>query len=68
MGGNWAIRNLELLENDGKKRRWNVDHWDRKMMERDSRITGNVNRQQAQVEAPPQFSRNSAWELEPRLY
>ena len=40
------------------------------MMERDSRMTGNVNRQlvfstnEAEIKAPEQFGRNSAWELE----
>ncbi|KAI8928695.1 hypothetical protein BC831DRAFT_447013 [Entophlyctis helioformis] len=62
-----AIKGVQRWENDGKPRRWNVDRWDRRMMERDSRMTGNVNRQQAEVEAPVQFTRNSAWELEPRL-
>ncbi|KAL2917983.1 hypothetical protein HK105_202397 [Polyrhizophydium stewartii] len=63
----WGVKSVQHWENDGKPKRWNVDKWDRRMMERDSRMTGNVNRQQAEIEAPPQFSRNSALELETPL-
>ncbi|KAH6575460.1 hypothetical protein BASA50_005497 [Batrachochytrium salamandrivorans] len=63
----WGVKTMQRYENDGKAKRWDVDKWDRMMMERDSRMTGNVNKQQAEVEAPPQFSRNSAWELEPSM-
>ncbi|TPX39774.1 hypothetical protein SeMB42_g04770 [Synchytrium endobioticum] len=59
-----AVRAYQKYENYGKPKRWNVDTWDRKMMERDSRLTGNVNRQIANAEAPPEFKTNSAWELE----
>lgn len=34
-----------LFRNDGKPRRYFVDKWDKMLMERDSRLTGNVNRQ-----------------------
>jgi hypothetical protein len=33
----------QKFENWGKPKRWDVDKWDRRMMERDSRLTGNVN-------------------------
>ncbi|TPX33161.1 hypothetical protein SmJEL517_g03837 [Synchytrium microbalum] len=59
-----AVRAYQKFENYGKPKRWNVDAWDRKMMERDSRLTGNVNRQMAAVSAPPEFKTNSALELE----
>ncbi|KAJ3189410.1 hypothetical protein HDU85_003040 [Gaertneriomyces sp. JEL0708] len=60
----WGVKSFQEYENYGKPKRWSVDRWDRRMMERDSRLTGNVNIQRAEVEAPKQFSVNSAWELE----
>ncbi|KAJ3321907.1 hypothetical protein HDV06_003773 [Boothiomyces sp. JEL0866] len=64
IGGQFGVAAYQRFENWGKPKRWNVDKWDRRMMERDSRLTGNVNFQTAEARAPPQFSRNSAWELE----
>ncbi|KAI9199276.1 uncharacterized protein BJ171DRAFT_585516 [Polychytrium aggregatum] len=64
IGGRYAIKEYQKFENWGKPKRYNVDHWDRKMMERDSRLTGNVNFQSAQTIAPKSFSTNSALELE----
>ena len=37
-------------------------------MERDSRLTGNVNVQRAEVFAPPEFQANSAIEIESPAY
>lgn len=59
-----GIGAYQKWENSGKQKRWNVDLWDRKMMERDSRLSGNVNVQVANPIAPEQFKRNSALELE----
>ncbi|EGF80897.1 hypothetical protein BATDEDRAFT_88253 [Batrachochytrium dendrobatidis JAM81] len=64
----FGIKAMQTYENDDKPHRWGVDKWDRRMMERDGRLTGNVNVQMAEAKAPLQFSRNSAWELEPRLF
>ncbi|KAI8825980.1 uncharacterized protein EV422DRAFT_583414 [Fimicolochytrium jonesii] len=67
-GMGWVMKSglaaYQKYENYGKPKRWNVDRWDRRMMERDSRLTGNVNFQRAEVEAPTAFLTNSAWELE----
>ncbi|KAI9094335.1 hypothetical protein DFS34DRAFT_582924 [Phlyctochytrium arcticum] len=60
----WGVKKYQAYENYGKPKRWSVDRWDRRMMERDSRLTGNVNFQMCEIEAPKQFSTNSAWELE----
>jgi NADH-ubiquinone oxidoreductase MWFE subunit len=60
----YGVQGYQKFENWGKYKRYNVDRWDRRMMERDSRLTGNVNFQMAADVAPEQFSRNSAWELE----
>ncbi|KAJ2991886.1 hypothetical protein HDV02_003401 [Globomyces sp. JEL0801] len=64
IGGAWiaGVEGVKLwhkYEHDGKPKRYGVDKWDRRMMERDSRLTGNAN-----ARAPEQFSRNSALELE----
>ncbi|KAJ3125737.1 hypothetical protein HK098_008259 [Nowakowskiella sp. JEL0407] len=64
----WGLKEYQKFENWGKPKRWNVDKWDRRMMERDSRLTGNVNFQAANVRAPTSFSTNSAWELEKPLW
>ncbi|KAJ3018904.1 hypothetical protein HKX48_002551 [Thoreauomyces humboldtii] len=42
----WGVKTYQSYENYGKPKRWSVDRWDRRMMERDSRMTGNVNFQQ----------------------
>ncbi|KND01910.1 uncharacterized protein SPPG_09134 [Spizellomyces punctatus DAOM BR117] len=60
----WGVKKYQEYENWGKPKRWSVDRWDRRMMERDSRLTGNVNFQRAEVEAPKEFLTNSAWEVE----
>ncbi|KAJ3412518.1 hypothetical protein HDV05_000656 [Chytridiales sp. JEL 0842] len=60
----FGLAKWQEFENDGKIRRYNVDRWDRRMMERDSRLTGNVNVQRAEAEAPPAFKTNSALEVE----
>ncbi|KAI8910320.1 hypothetical protein EDD86DRAFT_205099 [Gorgonomyces haynaldii] len=60
----FGVKQYQKFENWGKPKRYNVDRWDRRMMERDSRLTGNVNFQRCEPVAPEQFTRNSAWELE----
>lgn len=35
---------MQKYENGGRPKRWNVDRFDRRMMERDSRLTGDVNK------------------------
>ncbi|KAJ3219274.1 hypothetical protein HDU67_001893 [Dinochytrium kinnereticum] len=59
-----GLKEYQKFENYGKPKRFNVDRWDRRMMERDSRLTGNVNFQSDQTQAPESFKVNSAWELE----
>ncbi|KAI8805672.1 hypothetical protein BJ742DRAFT_855795 [Cladochytrium replicatum] len=63
----WGTKEYQKFENYGKPKRYNVDRWDRRMMERDSRLTGNVNFQRCEVEAPKSFATNSALELEERF-
>lgn len=55
-----SIKFVQKWENDGKPKRFMMDTWDYKMMERDSRLSGNVNKQSYSSIAPPEFSSNSA--------
>ena len=63
-GMRFGLKEYQKYENFNKPKRWNVDKWDRRMMERDSRLTGNVNIQSSNPIANPAFSTNSALELE----
>ncbi|KAH3679566.1 hypothetical protein WICMUC_000899 [Wickerhamomyces mucosus] len=53
-----------LHSNDGKKVRYNLDRFDRQMMERDFRLTGKFREQIDNAVAPESFKTNSAWKLE----
>ncbi|KAJ3387653.1 hypothetical protein HDU92_001845 [Lobulomyces angularis] len=64
IGMRFGVKQYQKYENYGKPKRWNVDKWDRRMMERDSRLTGNVNIQSDEVVASEKFKFNSALELE----
>ncbi|KAL3894887.1 MAG: hypothetical protein SGCHY_005013 [Lobulomycetales sp.] len=59
-----GVKEYQKYENGGRPKRWNVDRFDRRMMERDSRLTGDVNTPMCQAEAPEKFKTNSALELE----
>lgn len=41
--GRFGVKEYQKYENGGRPKRWNVDRFDRRMMERDSRLTGDVN-------------------------
>ncbi|KAJ3030811.1 UNVERIFIED_CONTAM: hypothetical protein HDU68_007728 [Siphonaria sp. JEL0065] len=60
----FGLSQWQSFQNWGKAKRFGVDKWDRYMMERDSRLTGNVNRQRDIAEAPESFKTNSAWVFE----
>ena len=55
------------LRNDGKKPRWNIDQWDRQMMDRDRRLTGSLRGQTDSPFAPAGFELNNPWRLEKRI-
>jgi hypothetical protein len=40
----FGVKEMQKYENGGRPKRWNVDRFDRRMMERDSRLTGDVNK------------------------
>lgn len=43
----YGMKFLDKLFLEGKPKRYNVDDFDRRMMERDKQITGSANRQKA---------------------
>lgn len=53
--------------NEHKRARWNMDAWDRQMMERDLRITGSLRGQSGNAEAPKGFEVNNPWKVERRI-
>lgn len=59
---------VKHFANDGKKARWNLDTWDRQMMERDLRLTGQKRGQSGNAVAPKGFELNNPWKLEKRIY
>ncbi|KAL1924569.1 uncharacterized protein VTP21DRAFT_4223 [Calcarisporiella thermophila] len=58
---------VKKSDNDGKFPRYNLDRWDRQMMERDRRLTGSLRGQSSNLEAPEGFATNSVWNCE-KLY
>ncbi|RKP15059.1 small secreted protein [Piptocephalis cylindrospora] len=60
MGVTGVLLNLsKKSRNDGLNPRYNVDTWDRLMMQRDKRLTGLERKQQADIVAPKEFATNS---------
>ncbi|ORY80512.1 hypothetical protein BCR37DRAFT_381204 [Protomyces lactucae-debilis] len=58
----------KTLSNEGKAHRYNLDVWERQMMERDRRLTGTLRGQSASPKADPAFAVNSQWKIEKRMY
>ncbi|WYZ35641.1 hypothetical protein EsH8_X_000288 [Colletotrichum jinshuiense] len=58
---------IKGIQNGGKKPRWGLDQWDRVMMDRDRRLTGDLRGQIDNAEAPPGFELNNPWRLEKRI-
>ncbi|ROT43340.1 hypothetical protein SODALDRAFT_36727 [Sodiomyces alkalinus F11] len=55
------------IENGGKKPRFGLDQWDKQMMDRDRRLTGNLRGQTDTPVAPTGFELNNPWRLEKRI-
>jgi hypothetical protein len=58
---------LKSYQNEGRNPRYSLDQWDKQMMERDRRLTGNLRGQIAQAHAPAGFELNNPWRLERRF-
>ncbi|KAF6795374.1 hypothetical protein CSOJ01_13467 [Colletotrichum sojae] len=56
---------IKGIQNGGKKPRWGLDQWDRVMMDRDRRLTGDLRGQTDNAEAPPGFELNNPWRVSP---
>ncbi|KAK1983423.1 hypothetical protein LZ30DRAFT_653733 [Colletotrichum cereale] len=54
---------IKGIQNGGKKPRWGLDQWDRVMMDRDRRLTGDLRGQIGNHEAPPGFELNNPWRV-----
>ncbi|PUU77605.1 hypothetical protein B9Z19DRAFT_1085987 [Tuber borchii] len=57
---------VKRIKNEGKHPRYNLDVWDRQMMDRDKRLTGSFRGQTDNPVAPPEFAVNSEWKLSKR--
>ncbi|KAJ2160020.1 hypothetical protein GGF46_002582 [Coemansia sp. RSA 552] len=56
-----GLRFAQTRRNEGKRPRYSLDDWDRKMMDRDRQLTGTFRGQVDQAVAPPEFKVNSVW-------
>lgn len=63
VGGTY-VAGSRYYSNDFKRIRYNLDQFDRQLMERDFRLTGKFRKQMAQVDAPEAFATNGIWKLE----
>ncbi|ETN46643.1 uncharacterized protein HMPREF1541_00829 [Cyphellophora europaea CBS 101466] len=62
-----GLSTIRYYNNNQKRPRWNLDMWERQMMERDQRITGVFRGQSEAVEAPAGFEVNSRWKAETQV-
>jgi len=58
---------VKYYSNDHKLARWNLDAWDKQMMERDLRITGRLRGQSSNAVAPKGFEVSNPWKVEKRI-
>ncbi|KAI9253831.1 hypothetical protein BDA99DRAFT_486071 [Phascolomyces articulosus] len=56
-----GLNTVRYFANDRKPARFNVDVFDKAMMERDRRLTGSVRGQSSDPVAPAAFATNSVW-------
>ncbi|KAJ2890569.1 hypothetical protein GGI21_006124 [Coemansia aciculifera] len=58
-----GIRYAQTTRNEGKRARYSLDDWDRKMMQRDTQLTGTMRGQVDEPVASPEFKVNSSWKV-----
>ncbi|KAJ2785438.1 hypothetical protein H4R18_000521 [Coemansia javaensis] len=58
-----GIQYAQNKRNEGKRPCYSLDDWDRKMMDRDQRLTGTLRGQADDPIAPPEFKVNSVWKV-----
>ncbi|KAJ1982505.1 hypothetical protein H4R34_001683 [Dimargaris verticillata] len=59
----WGVMVAQRAGEGGLPRRYDVRPWDKKMMERDLRLTGLKRGQSDNPIAPPEFATNSIWRV-----
>lgn len=62
--GGTYVAGSRFLTNDHKRVRYNLDQFDRQLMERDLRLTGELRGQSQDSKAPDAFKTNGVWKLE----
>uniref|UniRef100_A0A060T722 NADH dehydrogenase [ubiquinone] 1 alpha subcomplex subunit 1 n=1 Tax=Blastobotrys adeninivorans TaxID=409370 RepID=A0A060T722_BLAAD len=55
---------LHSIKNNGKRDRYNLDQWERQMLQRDFRLTGKYREQSDKAIAPDSFKTSSWWKAE----
>ena len=58
---------IKYYQNGGKRARRGIDQWDRQMMDRDRRLTGDIRGQTDNPTAPDGFELSNPWRLEKRM-
>lgn len=61
-----GMSKIRNMQNGGKRGRRSIDQWDKQMMDRDRRLTGNIRGQSDTPLAPFGFDVNNPWRLEKR--
>lgn len=61
--GGSAMNAIHSARNNGKRDLYNLDKWDRQLLERDFRLTGEIRKQSDKAVAPEEFKTNSWWKV-----
>ncbi|KAF3761538.1 hypothetical protein M406DRAFT_323906 [Cryphonectria parasitica EP155] len=62
-----GLSNIKYYANGKKRARRSLDQWDRQMMDRDRRLTGEIRGQSDTPIAPPGYELNNPWRVEKRV-
>lgn len=63
-GGTYMAESRFHLTNGKRRPRYDLDQFDRQLMERDLRLTSKYRQQSSDAEAPEAFKTNGIWKLE----
>ncbi|KAK1832505.1 hypothetical protein QBC39DRAFT_71813 [Podospora conica] len=58
---------IKYYQNGGKRTRRGIDQWDRVLMDRDRRLTGDIRGQTDAPTAPDGFELSNPWRVEDRM-
>ncbi|KAK0641105.1 hypothetical protein B0T16DRAFT_208534 [Cercophora newfieldiana] len=62
-----GMSKIRNWQNGGKRQRRGIDQWDRVLMDRDRRLTGDLRGQANNPVAPAGYELNNPWRLEKRI-